>query len=48
MLEFGLQRSTCDNIVFFRKTDSSCIVLVVYVDDTVIIGSDTHRVEALK
>lgn len=40
VIEFGLQRSTCDNTMFFRQTDSGYIVLIVCVDDIVITGSD--------
>lgn len=48
IIEFGMQRSVCDHSVFFKHTNVGCILLVVYVDDIVITGSDAGGIEALK
>ena len=39
--KFGLQKSKSDHSVFYRNSHSGIILLVVYVDDIVIIGSDS-------
>lgn len=46
--EFGLRRSSYDHSVFFASSSSGCILLVVYVDDIVITGSDGTRIKKLK
>ena len=38
---FGMQKSKSDYSVFYKKTNSSIILLVVYVDDSVITRSNT-------
>lgn len=38
--EFGLHKSKCDHLVFYKQFEAGIILLVVYVDDVVIIGSD--------
>ena len=39
--EFGMQKSKSDHYVFYRTSSSGIIMLVVYVDDIVITGSDS-------
>ncbi|KAJ9544458.1 hypothetical protein OSB04_024165 [Centaurea solstitialis] len=46
--EFGLRRSSFDHSVFFTSSSSGCILLVVYVDDIVITGSDRTGIMKLK
>ncbi|KAJ9548762.1 hypothetical protein OSB04_021305 [Centaurea solstitialis] len=46
--EFGLRRSSYDHSVFFTSSSSGCILLVVYVDDIVITGSDKTGTIKLK
>ncbi|KAJ9556562.1 LOW QUALITY PROTEIN: hypothetical protein OSB04_011176 [Centaurea solstitialis] len=46
--EFGLRRSAYDHSVFFSSSSSRCILLVVYVDDIVITGSDETGIMKLK
>ena len=46
--KFGLQKSKSDNFVFYRNSNSGIILLVVYVDDIVITGSDSTRISSLK
>ena len=44
---FGMQKSKSDHSVFY-KNSSSVIILLVYVDDIVIIGSDSKGILSLK
>ncbi|KAJ9542741.1 LOW QUALITY PROTEIN: hypothetical protein OSB04_029247 [Centaurea solstitialis] len=46
--KFGLRRSSCDHSVFFASSGSGCILLVVYVDDIVVTGSDNNGIQRLK
>ncbi|XP_071687751.1 uncharacterized mitochondrial protein AtMg00810-like [Rutidosis leptorrhynchoides] len=45
---FGLRRSAYDHSVFFASSNFGCILLVVYVDDIVITGSDKEGIHGLK
>ena len=42
--QFGMQKSKSDHSIFYRNSSSCIIMLVVYVDDIVIIGSDSKGV----
>ena len=46
--EFGMQKSKSDHSVFYRNSNSGIILLVVYVDDIVIIESDSKGISSLK
>ena len=46
--EFGMQKSKSDYFVFYRNSSSGIILLVVYVDDIVIIGSDSKGISSFK
>ena len=46
--KFGLQKNKFYHSVFYRNSSSGIILLVVYVDDIVIIGSDSTRIPSLK
>ena len=46
--KFGLQKSKSYHFVFYRNSNSGIILLVVYVVDTVITGSDSTRISSLK
>ncbi|XP_019199893.1 PREDICTED: uncharacterized protein LOC109193507 [Ipomoea nil] len=48
VVEFGMQRSAYDHTVFYKHTNYGCVLLIVYVDDIVITGSDASGIEALK
>ena len=48
VIEFGMKRSLCDHTIFFKHTDSGCILLIVYVDDIVITKSDAQSISSLK
>ncbi|XP_028751831.1 uncharacterized protein LOC114711582 [Neltuma alba] len=41
-------QSKCDHSVLYQRTDTGMILLVVYVDDIVIIGSNMSRISSLK
>ena len=43
-----MQKSKYDHFVFYRNSSSSIILLVVYVDDIVITGSDFKDISFLK
>ena len=45
---FGMQKSKSDHSIFYKDSSSSIILLVVYVDDIVIIGSDSKCILSLK
>ena len=46
--EFGMQKSKSDHSVFYRNSSLGIILLVVYVDDIVITGSDSKGISFLK
>ena len=43
-----MQKSKSDHSVFYRNSSSGIILLVVYVDDIVITGSDFKGISSLK
>ena len=46
--EFGMQKSKSNHSVFYRNSNSGIIMLVVYVDDIVITGSDSKGISSFK
>ena len=46
--EFGMQKSKSSHSVFYKNSNSSIIMLVVYVDDIVITGSDSNGISSIK
>ena len=48
VLAFGLKRSQSDHTVFYKNTNLGSILLVVYVDDIVLAGSDSKGIDDLK
>ena len=46
--EFGMQKSKSDHSVCYKNFSSGIILLVVYVDDIVITGSDFKGISSLK
>jgi hypothetical protein len=47
VVSHGMTRSQADHSVFFKKTRTSIVILVVYVDDIVITGSDKEGIQIL-
>jgi hypothetical protein len=47
VVSHGMTRSQADHSVFFKKTTRGIVILVVYVDDIVITGSDGVGIEIL-
>ena len=45
---FGMQKSKYDHFVFYKNSSSGIILLLVYVDDIVITGSDSKGILSLK
>ena len=48
VLAFGLKLSQSDHTVFYKNTNLGSILLVVYVDDIVLAGSDSKGIDDLK
>ena len=46
--KFGMQKSKSDHSVFYRNSQASIILLVVYVDDIIIFRDDMASVSSLK
>ena len=46
--KFGMQKSQFDHCVFYRNSQASIILLVVYVDDIVITGNGMTGISSLK
>lgn len=44
----GYQNSKNDYSLFYKKSENSAVLLVVYVDDIVITGNDENEINALK
>ncbi|KAM7465888.1 hypothetical protein LguiB_013450 [Lonicera macranthoides] len=45
---FGMAKSKSDHSVFYKQSEAGIILLVVYVDDIVITGSDATGISSLK
>eukprot|EP00253_Pinus_taeda_P025097 PITA_25097 len=48
LLESGFSRCHSDNIVYTKKEGKSLIILVVYVDDLILTGSDPNLINHVK
>ena len=48
IVKFGMQKSKSDHSVFYRNSQASIILLVVYVDDIIITGDDMAGISSLK
>ena len=46
--KFGMQKSKSDHSVFYKNSQVSIILLVVYVDDIIITGNDMAGISSLK
>jgi hypothetical protein len=47
VVSHGMTRSQADHSVFFKKTKTGIVILVVYVDDIIITGSDKEGIQIL-
>ena len=47
-MQYGMLKCKCDHSVFYRKTKAGIILLIVYVDDIIITGSDSSGISSLK
>ena len=49
MVEHGYDRTASDHCVFVNKfSDMEFIILLLYVDDMLIVGRDTSKIDKLK
>ena len=48
VLNYGFHQSKCDSSMFIHETDISYTVLLVYVDDIILTGSNVTRINAIK
>eukprot|EP00253_Pinus_taeda_P004779 PITA_04779 len=48
LLEFGFSRCHSDNTVYTKKEGKSLIILVLYVDDLILTGSDPNLINHVK
>ncbi|TYK11673.1 putative mitochondrial protein [Cucumis melo var. makuwa] len=48
LVRFGMQKSTYDHSVFYRRSDNGIVLLVVYVDDIVITENDLSGISSPK
>ena len=46
--KFGMQKSKSDHFIFYRNSQASIILLVVYVDDIILTGNDMVGISSLK
>ena len=46
--KFGMQKSKCDHLVFYKNSNICLILLVVYVDDIVITENNSASISSLK
>ena len=42
---WGFKNSRSDTSLFFRRVESKIIIMLIYVDDIIIIGSDSQGIE---
>ena len=45
---FGMHRCSVDHSVFSMSSSKGCVILVVYVDDIIVTGSDVEGIQRLK
>ena len=48
LLQFSFDQSKYDSSLFLRKTSTSCVLLLVYVDDIIITGTDSSLITSFQ
>ena len=48
VMSFGFMRCVVEHLVFIKKNTNGCVLLAVYVDDIILIGSDTIGIRETK
>lgn len=48
ILQYGFTQSFCDSVMFVRSSEKGIVILLLYVDDMVITGSDLQGITELK
>ena len=48
LLQFSFEQSKYDSSLFLRKTSTGCVLLLVYVDDIIITGTDSSLITSLQ
>ncbi|KAM3339401.1 hypothetical protein P3S68_029270 [Capsicum galapagoense] len=48
LLQFSFEQRNYDSFLFLRKTSTGCVLLLVYVDDIIIIGTDSLLITSLQ
>ncbi|XP_077223377.1 uncharacterized protein LOC143856981 [Tasmannia lanceolata] len=48
VMRFGLKQCGVDHSVFSHQSSAGCIMLIVYIDDIIITGSDSEGIQKLK
>ncbi|KAH0648566.1 hypothetical protein KY285_033814 [Solanum tuberosum] len=48
LLQFSFEQSKYDSSLFLRKTSTGCVLLLVYVDDIIITGTDSSLITCLQ
>ena len=48
LLQFSFEQSKYDSSLFLRKTSTGCVLLLVYVDDIIITGTDSLLITSLQ
>ena len=47
-MDSGFQRCVVDHSVFYRRIDSGCVILAIYVDDILLTGSNSTAIVETK
>ena len=49
IVEYGFQKTQADHCVFIKRyEEGEFLILLLYVDDMLIVGQDTRKIEILK
>ena len=48
IMDGGLQRCIVDHLVFYKRIDNGCVILIIYVNDNLLIRSDLTAIAETK